>query len=169
MLLARLGQRGIRCRCRKPGSSLRSMHQPRRRDRRPARRVSSEPAQPQAFRVPARGVDVALVGYFSAKQKDFEALMASAATELAAHGARVVVQIVQRRGVSDGGAQKMGLPYSSRTLLTYGKVREVALACEQANADAVIFTASLTERQRRTLTDMLGRPAVGLLDVLAVA
>ncbi|MEU6980787.1 MULTISPECIES: hypothetical protein [unclassified Streptomyces] len=112
---------------------------------------------------------MALVGYFSAKQKDFEALMASAATELAAHGARVVVQIVQRRGVSDGGAQKMGLPYSSRTLLTYGKVREVALACEQANADAVIFTASLTERQRRTLTDMLGRPAVGLLDVLAVA
>lgn len=130
-----------------------------------ARRVSSAPAQRQAFRIPAVGVDVVLVGYFSAKQKDFETLMASAVTELAAHGARVVAQIVQRRGVSDGGARKMDLPYSSRTLLTYGKVREVALACDQASADAVIFVASLTERQQRTLTDMLGRPAVSLSDI----
>ncbi|WP_329096649.1 hypothetical protein [Streptomyces sp. NBC_01439] len=113
------------------------------------------------------GADVVLVGYFSAKQKDFETLMASAATELAAHGARVVAQIVQRRGVSNGGVRKMGLPYSSRTLLSYGKVREVALVCEQANADAVIFVASLTERQQRTLTEMLGRPSVSLSDILA--
>lgn len=110
---------------------------------------------------------MALVGYFSAKQKDFEELMASAAMELAARGARVVVQIVQRRGVSDGGAQKMGLPYSSRTLLSYGKVREVAKACDQAKAAAVIFVATLTERQQRTLTEMLGRPAVSLADILA--
>ncbi|MFE1872710.1 hypothetical protein ACFW9N_17645 [Streptomyces sp. NPDC059496] len=148
------------------GFSLRDMHQPRRRDRRLTRRVSSEPARRQAFRLPEEGADVVLVGYFSAKQKDFETLMASAATELAAHGARVVAQMVQRRGVSDGGVRKMGLPFSSRTLLTYGKVREVALACEQANADAVIFVASLTERQQRTLTDMLGRPAVSLPDIL---
>ena len=108
-----------------------------------------------------------LVGYFSAKQKDFDTLMAAAATELAAHGARVLAQIVQRRGVSDGGARKMGLPYSSRTLLTYGKVREVAQVCDRTDADAVIFVAPLTERQQRTLTDILGRPAVSLTDVLA--
>ncbi|MGW0882536.1 HflX-like GTP-binding protein [Streptomyces sp. NPDC002671] len=108
-----------------------------------------------------------MVGYFSAKEKDFVTLMASAATELAARGAQVVGQIVQRRGVSDGGAQKMGLPYSSRTLLSYGKVREVAEACEQANADAAIFVASLTERQRRALTAILGCPAVSLSDILA--
>lgn len=143
------------------------MHQPRRRDRRLTRRVPSEPVQRRAFRLPAVGADVVLVGYFSAKQKDFETVMASAAAELAARGARVVAQIVQRRGVSDGGVQKMGLPYSSRTLLTYGKVREVAQACDQANADAVIFVASLTERQQRTLTDMLGRPAVSLSDIFA--
>ncbi|WP_328438047.1 hypothetical protein OHA71_14200 [Streptomyces sp. NBC_00444] len=142
------------------------MHQPRRRDRRLARRAPSEPAQREAFRLTA-GADVVLVGYFSAKQKDFEALMASAATELAAHGARVVVQIVQRRGVSDGGVQKMGLPYSSRTLLSYGKVREVAQACDQVKADAVIFVATLTERQQRTLTNMFGRPAVSLADILS--
>ncbi|MET7488961.1 hypothetical protein [Streptomyces sp. NPDC005538] len=62
----------------------------------------------------------------------------------------------------------MGLPYSSRTLLSYGKVREVAQACDRADADAVIFLASLTERQQRTLTDMLGRPAVSLSHILAV-
>ncbi|MEU1866520.1 hypothetical protein [Streptomyces gardneri] len=143
------------------------MHQPRRRDRRPARRVRPEPIQRQAFRLAAVDVDVVLVGYFSAKQKDFETLMASAATDLATRGARVVVQIVQRRGVSDGGVQKMGLAYSSRTLLSYGKVREVAQACDQANAEAVIFVSSLTERQQRTLTEMLGRPAVSLSDILA--
>ncbi|MFF9340777.1 hypothetical protein ACF1CG_13695 [Streptomyces sp. NPDC014773] len=108
-----------------------------------------------------------LVGHFSAKQKDFETLMTSAATELAARGARVVVQIVQRRGVSDGGAQRMGLPHSSRTLLSRGKVHEVAQACEQAEAAAVIFATALTERQRRALTEMLGRPAVSLADILA--
>ncbi|MFE6618260.1 hypothetical protein [Streptomyces sp. NPDC057740] len=113
------------------------------------------------------GADVVLVGYFSAKQKDFETLMASAVTELGARGARVVAQIVQRRGVSDGGVQKMGLPYSSRTLLSYGKVREVARTCDQAYAEAVIFVAPLTERQQRTLTDILGRPAVSLSDILA--
>lgn len=107
-----------------------------------------------------------LVGYFSAKRKDFEALMASAAQELAARGARVVEQIVQRRGVSDGGVQKMSLPYSSRTLLSYGKVREVAQTSGQASADVVIFVASLTERQQRVLTAMLARPAVSLSDVL---
>ncbi|GED89741.1 hypothetical protein TNCT6_68260 [Streptomyces sp. 6-11-2] len=126
-----------------------------------------EPARRQASRLTTIGADVVLVGYFSAKQKDFETLMASAATELAARGARVVVQIVQRRGVSDGGVQKMGLPYSSRTLLSYGKVREVAQACDQANADAAIFVASLTERQQRALTALLGRPAVSLSDILA--
>jgi 50S ribosomal subunit-associated GTPase HflX len=93
--------------------------------------------------------------------------MASAAAELSVRGARVVAQMVQRRGVSDGGALKMGLPYSSRTLLSYGKVREVAQACEQANAEAVVFVASLTPRQRRTLTGMLGRPVVSLADILA--
>ncbi|MFJ7065952.1 hypothetical protein [Streptomyces sp. NPDC101115] len=143
------------------------MHQLRRRDRRPARRVPSEPPRRPAFRLTAGGADVVLVGYFSAKQKDFDTLMAAAATELGAHGARVLAQIVQRRGVSDGGVRKMGLPYSSRTLLTYGKVREVAQVCDRTDADAVVFVAPLTKRQQRTLTDILGRPAVSLTDVLA--
>ncbi|MEU9253780.1 hypothetical protein AB0D66_18220 [Streptomyces sp. NPDC048270] len=143
------------------------MHQPRRRDRRLTRRVPPQPPERQAFRLTKAGADVVLVGFFSAKRKDFETLMSSAATELAARGARVAVQMVQRRGVSHGGVQKMTLPFSSRTLLSYGKVREVARACDEAKADAVVFVPSLTERQRRTLTALLGRPAMSLSDLLA--
>lgn len=114
------------------------------------------------------GADVVIVGYFSGKQKDFGALMDAAAQELRARGARVVGRIVQRRGVSDGGAEKMALPYSSRTLLTYGKVREAVSLCERTDADAAVFVGCLTQRQRRVLTGMLGCPAVSLADALAV-
>lgn len=44
----------------------------------------------------------------------------------------------------------------------------MAEASEQAGADAVVFVASLTERQRRTLTTMLGRPAVSLAEILGI-
>ncbi|MFF3563043.1 hypothetical protein ACFYXS_23660 [Streptomyces sp. NPDC002574] len=142
------------------------MHQPRRRDRRPARRARPEPTRHRAPRLTLVGADVVVVGCFSAKEKDFATLMTSAATELAARGARVVGQIVQRRGVSDGGVRKMGLPYSSRTLLSKGKVREVAEACERADADAVIFVASLSERQQHALTPLLDRPVVSLSEIL---
>ncbi|MFD4545950.1 hypothetical protein [Streptomyces sp. NPDC058466] len=114
------------------------------------------------------GADVVIVGYFSAKQKDFAAHMDSAAAEMAAHGARVVGRLVQRRGVSDGGVKKMALPYSSRTLISYGKVREVAAACERTHADAAVFLTPLTGRQRRVLTAVLGCPAVSLAEALAV-
>ncbi|MFB7512918.1 hypothetical protein, partial [Streptomyces sp. NPDC056144] len=80
-------------------------------------------------------------------------------------GARVVAQITQRLGVSDGGAAKMNQPYSSRTLLSHGKVREVAQTCDQTQATAVIFTATLTPRQQHTLTQLLGRPALSLTDI----
>lgn len=110
-----------------------------------------------------------IVGYFSGRQKDWAELMDAAARELGACGARVVGRIVQRRGVSAGGAKKMAVPYSSRTLLTYGKVREAATLCEQTNADAAVFVGDLTQRQRRTLTGMLGCPATSLADALTSA
>ncbi|MEU9736661.1 hypothetical protein [Streptomyces sp. NPDC048002] len=143
------------------------MQQSRRRDRCPERRAASEPARHLGHRPAVADTDVVLVGLFSAKRKDFEALMASAAGELVARGARVVAHLVQRRGVSDGGVRKMGLPYSSRTLLSYGKVREVTQVCERTNADAVVFVVPLSERQRRTLTGLFDRPAVSLSDLLA--
>ncbi|MFI6618624.1 hypothetical protein [Streptomyces sp. NPDC050528] len=107
-----------------------------------------------------------IVGYFSGKQKDWAELMDAAARELGARGAREVGRIVQRRGVSAGGAKKMALPYSSRTLLTYGKVREAATLRARTNADAAVFVGDLTQRQRRVLTGMLGCPAVSLAAAL---
>jgi 50S ribosomal subunit-associated GTPase HflX len=109
---------------------------------------------------------VVIVGYFSGKQRDWAALMDAAARALEERGARVVGRIVQRRGVSAGGVKKMALPYSSRTLLTYGKVREAATLRERTNADAAVFVGDLTQRQRRVLTGMLGCPAVSLADAL---
>ncbi|MFE1552951.1 hypothetical protein [Streptomyces sp. NPDC058718] len=142
------------------------MHQPRGRDRRPARRAGSVPAGRPAAPVAVSGARVVTVGYFSAKEKNPVALMDAADTELTARGARIVGRIVQRRGVSAGGVGKMALPYSSRTLLSRGKVRELAEACEATDADLVVFVAALTEHQQRVLTGVLGRPAVCLSAVL---
>ncbi|MEW2184517.1 hypothetical protein [Streptomyces sp. XHT-2] len=64
--------------------------------------------------------------------------------------------------MSDG----VGAGVSSRMLLRHGKVREVAHAADRTDADAVVFTNSLTEHQRLSLTALLGRPAVGLADLL---
>ncbi|MFF5921021.1 hypothetical protein ACFY8C_22160 [Streptomyces flavochromogenes] len=141
-------------------------HRPRGRDGRSGRRITgSAPARPSSSSPPSvDGARVVLVGYFSAKEKDFGALMDSAAAELAARGARIVGRFVQRRGVSDGGVAKMSLPFSSRTLLRSGKVREVAAACEEARADAAVFVAPLTELQRRTLTGLLGCAALSLVE-----
>ncbi|MEU9874930.1 hypothetical protein [Streptomyces phaeochromogenes] len=140
------------------------MHQHRRRDRRPsARRDPRQAGPPSSPPGPdLAGADVVLVGFFSAKQKDFAVRMDAAAVDLTARGARVVGRVVQRRGVSDGGARKMTLPYSSRTLLSSGKTREVAALREETGADAVIFLNALTEHQRRVLTEAFGCPAVSL-------
>lgn len=117
--------------------------------------------------VAVAGARVVVVGYFSAKEKKHVALMDAADAELTACGARVVGRIVQRRGVSSGGVRKMPLPYSSRTLLSSGKIREVAETCEESDADVVVFVAALTEHQQRVLTGLLGRPVMRLVEALA--
>ncbi|MFF9838516.1 hypothetical protein [Streptomyces sp. NPDC013740] len=145
------------------------MRTPRGHDRRPARRGAPGAAPGPGRRRPAgltvTGADVLLVGYFSAKEKDFAARMDAAAAELTALGARVVGRIVQRRGVSAGGARKMTLPYSSRTLLSAGKAREAARAREAAGAGAVVFVAALTDRQRQVLTELFGCPVGALAEL----
>ncbi|CAM5473116.1 hypothetical protein GCM10010329_30830 [Streptomyces spiroverticillatus] len=111
------------------------------------------------------GTDVVLVGLFSGKQKDFAAQMDAAECRLTQCGVRVVGRIVQRRGVSHGGVAKMSLPFSARTLLSYGKVREPAALGEEREADAVVLLTPMTERQQHVLERMLGRPVVRLGDV----
>jgi 50S ribosomal subunit-associated GTPase HflX len=136
------------------------------RDRRPARRRQAAGARPNAPIRSLAGADIVVVGYFSAKQKDYAALMDAAAAEVTARGARVVGRLVQRRSVSNGGVKKLSQPYSSRTLLSSGKVREVAALCERSEADTAVFLTPLTEHQRRVLTEILGCPAVSLGEAL---
>ena len=134
-------------------------------DRRPVRRVRTVgdrwPADPFVL----AGAGVVIVGYFSARQKGYASLMDAAVAEVTAHGGRVLGRAVQRRGVSRGGVRNMSLPFSSRTLLSYGKVREVAAVCAESGADAVVFLLPLTGRQRWALTEAFGCPAVSLADI----
>ncbi|MFI5497297.1 hypothetical protein [Actinoplanes sp. NPDC051859] len=50
----------------------------------------------------------------------------------------------------------MSHPFSRRTLLTHGKLREIAQACREADIDAAVFVNILTHRQRRVLAEILG-------------
>ncbi|WP_369241518.1 hypothetical protein AB5J56_42755 [Streptomyces sp. R21] len=136
------------------------MQQNRGRERRHPRCAPAVRARQPVAPAEIAGSAVVVVGFFSAKQKDFGALMDAAVDDLTARGARVV----QRRGVSGGGARKMHLPYSSRTILSQGKVREVAATCEETGADAVLFLTDLTDRQHRFLTEAFGRAALSLKD-----
>ncbi|MFC6023788.1 hypothetical protein ACFP2T_47505 [Plantactinospora solaniradicis] len=111
---------------------------------------------------PLDGADVILVGLFSAKEKQYKIRLDELAGLAEARGGRVVGRYVQRRGVSDrwrerpGGAARMSRPFSRRTLLTHGKVREIAEACRKADIDAVVFVNTLTHVQRTVLANILG-------------
>jgi 50S ribosomal subunit-associated GTPase HflX len=55
----------------------------------------------------------------------------------------------------------MALPFSRRTLLSSGKVREVADACRSAQVAVAVFVSPLTEHQRTVLGELFGCPVVG--------
>uniref|UniRef100_UPI000ACAB3E2 HflX-like GTP-binding protein n=1 Tax=Streptomyces sp. SBT349 TaxID=1580539 RepID=UPI000ACAB3E2 len=110
------------------------------------------------------GASVILVGYFSAKEKDWAARMHRAAATLTGRSARVVGHVVQRRGVSAGGVRKMALPLSPLTLVGSGKAREIALLRARTGADAVVFLNELTPRRRAALAELTGCPVVSLAD-----
>ena len=140
----------------------------RHRERRKRRRV--EPAS-HATTLPV-DADVLIAGLFSAKRKDHAALMDDLAAEVTELGGRVVRRFVQRRGVSGGkkgrapgGQANMDQPYSSRTLMSTGKVREIAEARTETQAVAVVFANQLTSRQRTALTHILGCPALSRSDL----
>lgn len=103
---------------------------------------------------PLDGADVIVGGLFPGNERQYEVRLDELAALAEARGGRVVGRFVQRRGASDrwhgrpGGAARMSLPFSRRTLLTPGKVREVADECRKAGVDAVVFVNPLTALQR---------------------
>ncbi|MEU4529326.1 hypothetical protein AB0F49_13935 [Micromonospora ureilytica] len=96
------------------------------------------------------------MGLFSANDKEFASKLDLLASLVEAHGGQVVSRHVQRRGVSSGGTDKMGDPFSRRTLLSPGKAREVVDACRQGGVGVVVLANPLTDHQRAVLTDMFG-------------
>jgi 50S ribosomal subunit-associated GTPase HflX len=112
------------------------------------------------------GADVMLVGLFSAKDQEIDAKLDLLAASVEALGGRVVGRHVQRRGVSHGGARKMAWPFSRRTLLSPGKVREVAEACRSERVAVAVFLNPLTEHQRTVLGGMFDCPVVSSDDVI---
>ncbi|MEV5574420.1 hypothetical protein AB0L06_30670 [Spirillospora sp. NPDC052269] len=150
-----IGCRRIRCRLK-----VSAMYGRGRRDRLPGRRARKQ--LDVADLTVVDGADVALAGFFSARQKDHLVQMDAAAEVIADLGGRVVERFVQRRGVSAGGVRAMTRPYSSRTLVSSGKVREIAAACQEHGVDVVVFVNALTHHQQRALSTALGRPTVSL-------
>jgi 50S ribosomal subunit-associated GTPase HflX len=115
------------------------------------------------------GATVVIAGLFSARRKDHVDLMDELEAEVTNIGGRVVARFVQRRGISGnkkghaaGGTASMDQAYSGRTLMSAGKVREIAEACTWARADAVVFHNRLTERQRKVLAEIFGCAVFGL-------
>jgi 50S ribosomal subunit-associated GTPase HflX len=115
--------------------------------------------------------DVAVIGLFPAGERQYEVRLDELAALVEAKGGRVVGRFVQRRGVSDrwnprpGGAARMAQPFSRRTLLTEGKVREIASACRSAEVDVAVFVNALTQLQRTVLTEALGCRVLSADDV----
>jgi hypothetical protein len=116
--------------------------------------------------------DVLIAGLFSAKRKDHAQLMDALAAEVISRGGRVVGRFVQRRGISGGkkgsapgGKASMERPYSARTLMSTGKVKEIAVARATTGAGAVVFFNELTGRQRTALTEIIGCPALSRRDL----
>ncbi|MGW6710317.1 HflX-like GTP-binding protein [Streptomyces sp. NPDC054956] len=144
------------------------MHRDRRRDHRSARANPGRTSAPVPLRSAAsvlvEGAGVVLVGFFSGKDKAFGAVMDAAAAGLTARGVRVLARAAQRRGAQDGGVRNMSRPFSPRTLIRSGKVREVAAVREATGADAVVFVNPLTDHQRRILAELFDCPAVSLAE-----
>lgn len=116
--------------------------------------------------------DVLIAGLFSAKRRDDDQLMDALAAEVTLYGGRVVGRFVQRRGISGGkkgsapgGRANMDRPYSARTLMSTGKVKEIAAARATIGAGAVVFFNELTDRQRTALAETLGCPALSRGDL----
>jgi 50S ribosomal subunit-associated GTPase HflX len=111
------------------------------------------------------GADVLIAGLFSAKEKDYEGLVQATAALATARGGRVLGRIVQRRGVSDGGVAAMTRPFSRQTVLTAGKIREIAQRCQADQIGAVVFVNVLTERQRLILERRFGCPVLSRIEL----
>ncbi|MEV4236027.1 MULTISPECIES: hypothetical protein [unclassified Nocardia] len=138
------------------------MHPTHRRNRLPRRNRRRRLDTPA---VSVAGADIVIVGFFSAREPDYVTRMDDAANVVATLGGQVVAMFTQRRGVSAGGVGVMARPLSPRTLFSTGKVGEIAAACAELAADAVVVINELTPHQRSVLTKAFGRSTISLAEL----
>lgn len=107
-----------------------------------------------------------------AGRSDDLASMDDLAASVIGLGGRVTRRFVQRRGHSGnkkgnapGGRRNMDRPYSRRTLMSTGKIQEIAEARAQHQAKAVIFSNDLTDHQRTVLAELIGCPVFSRHDL----
>jgi 50S ribosomal subunit-associated GTPase HflX len=110
------------------------------------------------------GADVVLVGLFSPRHKDYARQVDDASVRIASLGGRVVARLIQRRGVSHGGVAAMSRPFSRKTVVSGGKAREIAAACDANGAAAVVFINPLTLHQQQALAEIFRRPTISICD-----
>ncbi|WP_040478520.1 hypothetical protein [Longispora albida] len=108
-----------------------------------------------------------IAGLFSAKVKEPWLALDDLAALVESMGGTVAGRFLQRRGISGGrrgdapgGRANLDQPYSSRTLMSHGKIREIAAAQAHTQAVAVVFCNDVTDRQRRALEQLIGCPVL---------
>src|SRR4051812_17206640 len=110
------------------------------------------------------GRSIILAGLFSAKVEHPEAELSQRAVRIKAQGAVVVVQVVQRRGISrarkPSGAGRMDAPMDPATYLGRGKVEEIAELRAAKGAKLVVACAKLSPSQLANLERIMGCPVL---------
>ncbi|MFT5616992.1 MAG: 50S ribosomal subunit-associated GTPase HflX [Arenicella sp.] len=80
-------------------------------------------------------------------------------SKLKESGAKVIGELIQRRGVSRskkaGGSTKLNQPLSSRTYISSGKIDELKVFSDNLNADFVVFINNLTDNQIENIESLI--------------
>jgi hypothetical protein len=100
------------------------------------------------------GKTCVVVALVSAKDKTALERIAGIEAELCRGGARIVGRMVQRRGVSKGGVAKLNRPLSPATVISAGKVQELASLVRESGADLIVFLNELTSGQAERIEEI---------------
>lgn len=103
-----------------------------------------------------RGKTCIVVALVSAKDKAALEQIGEIEAELGCSGAKLGGRIVQRRGVSRGGVAKLNRPLSPATVISAGKVQELASLVRESGADFVVFLNELTASQVERVEEITG-------------
>lgn len=108
-----------------------------------------------------------VAGLFSAKEAEPQSLLRILSDQVEIEGGKVIGTVLQRKGVSHGGARHMGTAISPATHLGTGKAKELAALSKKEGADLILFWNELSGTQTRNLEKLCDavvrdRQALGL-------